>query len=104
LWEGRFKFFLVHDEVYLLLYLYIELNPVRADMVADPAKYKVNTLGKTSILSTPQPLNIVFGMNIVEYQVCYRPLFTTHIKGTLLDDIRDASQSGMVLGNDRFKA
>jgi putative transposase len=42
-------------------------------------------------------------MNIVESQVCYRSLFTTHIEGTLLDDIREANQSGMALGNDRFK-
>lgn len=30
-------------------------------------------------------------------------LFTTHIEGTLLDDIRDATHSGMVSGNHRFK-
>ncbi|CAH1385252.1 hypothetical protein NTGM5_10134 [Candidatus Nitrotoga sp. M5] len=34
LWEGRFKSCLVQSERYLLkLYRYIELNPVRADMV-----------------------------------------------------------------------
>jgi hypothetical protein len=43
------------------------------------------------------------GMNIVERQICYQFLFTTHIEGTLLDDIRDATQSGMAFGNDRFK-
>jgi putative transposase len=40
LWEGRFGSCLVKDEAYLLhLYRYIELNPVRASMVAQPSKY-----------------------------------------------------------------
>ena len=35
LWEGRFESYLVEDKAYLLpLYRYIELNPVRAAMVA----------------------------------------------------------------------
>jgi len=40
LWEGRFKSSLVQSEEYLLsVYRYIELNPVRAGMVNDPADY-----------------------------------------------------------------
>ncbi len=39
LWEGRFKSCLVQTEEYLIqLYRYIELNPVRANMVNDPAE------------------------------------------------------------------
>jgi REP-associated tyrosine transposase len=38
LWEGRYKSCLVQDDYYLLaVHRYIELNPVRADMVVDPA-------------------------------------------------------------------
>ena len=38
LWEGRYKSTLVDSEVYLLLVSrYIELNPVRANMVEHPA-------------------------------------------------------------------
>jgi putative transposase len=41
LWEGRYKSCPVQDESYLLrCYRYIELNPVRAGMVADPAAYR----------------------------------------------------------------
>ncbi|GIU31948.1 transposase [Shewanella schlegeliana] len=41
LWEGRYKSCLVQAEDYLLqLYRYIELNPVRANMVDDPCKYQ----------------------------------------------------------------
>jgi putative transposase len=40
LWEGRFKASPVQNEDYLLTcYRYIELNPVRAGMVENPADY-----------------------------------------------------------------
>ena len=40
LWEGRFKSSLVDSEQYLLTcYRYIEMNPVRARMVADPGDH-----------------------------------------------------------------
>ena len=41
LWEGRHKASLVDAKYYLLAcYRYIELNPVRANMVAHPADYR----------------------------------------------------------------
>ncbi len=41
LWEGRFRSCLVESEKYVLeCYRYIELNPVRANMVEAPAQYK----------------------------------------------------------------
>ena len=40
LWEGRYKSTLVDSEKYFLLVSrYIELNPVRANMVEHPAEY-----------------------------------------------------------------
>ena len=59
LWEGRFKSCLVQSERYLLeLHRYIELNPVRADMVKDPAEYSwssyaFNALGIKTKMHTP---------------------------------------------------
>ena len=59
LWEGRFKSSLVQSERYLLeLYRYIELNPVRADMVDTPGEYSwssyaCNALGIQTELQTP---------------------------------------------------
>ena len=47
LWEGRYKSSLVQSERYLLeCYRYIELNPVRAGMVDDPADYRWSRLSK----------------------------------------------------------
>ena len=41
LWEGRYKSSLIQAETYLLTCMrYIELNPVRANMVQDPVQYR----------------------------------------------------------------
>ena len=41
LWEGRFRSCLTEEESYLLACMrYIELNPVRAEMVSHPAEYR----------------------------------------------------------------
>jgi putative transposase len=59
LWEGRYKSSIVDTEKYLLVcYRYIELNPVRANIVNDPVEYKWssyrhNALGVNSIICTP---------------------------------------------------
>lgn len=47
LWEGRFKSSLVESEKYCLAcYRYIELNPVRAGMRADPGDYQWSSDGR----------------------------------------------------------
>jgi len=41
LWEGRFRSCLTQEDAYLLTcQRYIELNPVRTDMVSHPADYR----------------------------------------------------------------
>ena len=108
LWEGRFKACLVNAPEYLFhLYRYIELNPVRAMMVEDPAdyawsSYQCNGLGSSSCLLTPHPLYLELGANPSIRQEQYRSLFSSHVEAELLTDIRKASNKGLVLGNDRF--
>ena len=108
LWEGRFRSCLVQEESYLLqLYRYIELNPVRAGMVNDPAdytwsSYQCNGLGKISKLLSPHPLFSGLGASDETRQSAYRALFTEHVEGQLLDDIRQAANKGLVLGSKRF--
>lgn len=109
LWEGRFKSCLIQDEHYLLeVYRYIELNPVRASMVQDPAEYtwssyQCNALGKVSDLHTPHPLYLSLGLSVAERQKSYQSLFKHHVDGHLLTDIRQAAQKGLALGSDDFK-
>lgn len=110
LWEGRFRSSLVQEETYLLqVYRYIELNPVRASMVVDPAdytwsSYQSNALGKPINLLTPHPLYLKLGRTDAERQQRYRELFRCQVDGELLNDIRKAANKGLVLGNDRFVA
>ena len=50
LWEGRFKSVLVEDDPYGLalrsISAYIDLNPVRAGLVDNPARYRFSAYGK----------------------------------------------------------
>ena len=104
LWEGRHKLCLVQTEDYLLhLYRYIELNPVRAKMIEDPAdyhwsSYQINGLGKESELCA-QPIILALHSNAIQRQAAYRALFTSHTEGQLLEAIRVNSNKGMAIGN-----
>ena len=103
LWEGRFKSSLVQSEMYLLeVYRYIELNPVRAGMVADPADYPwssyiSNALGKETSLLNFHPLYLSLGAPTQQRQAHYRALFKKKIEGKLLEDIRKTANTGKVL-------
>ena len=109
LWEGRYKSCLVQSEDYLIkLYRYIELNPVRAGMVADPAdyswsSYQCNALGKKSSLLTPHPLYLGLGQTDTERCSFYRSLFKSAVDLQLIDDIRHCTNKGLALGDSRFK-
>jgi putative transposase len=108
LWEGRFKSCLVESENYLLeVYRYIELNPVRANMVDEPSKYKwssyqCNALGKESSLRTPHALYKQLGCSKLERQSCYRELFKVHVSERLISELRKATHSGLALGGENF--
>ena len=108
LWGGRYKSCIVESEEYLLhLYRYIELNPVRAGMVADPSgyswsSYQCNGLGKASGLRAPHRLYQELGGNKQQRMERYRALFSAHVDGVLLDEIRRCVNRGLVLGNERF--
>lgn len=109
LWEGRYKACLVQSEDYLLaLYSYIELNPVRANMVSDPAdytwsSYQCNALGKKSDLLTAHEIYLALGPDEASRQSRYRDLFRSHVDDVLLTKIRYCVQRGLAIGHERFK-
>lgn len=110
LWEGRYHSCLIQEGRFLLsCQRYIELNPVRAGMVKDPAdyswsSYRVNGLGVDSKLVTPHALYKQLGETNSERTSNYRELFESHVEGDLLQDIRYALNKGLVLGTERFKS
>jgi putative transposase len=108
-WEGRFKSSLIQAEEYLLTcYRYIELNPVRADMVRDPGEYRWSSyrwhgLGAGNELITDHPLYMALGLDETERRAAYRALFRAHLDEEALDEIRKASNRSLPLGSERFK-
>ena len=109
LWEGRFKATLIDAEDYLFTCSrYIELNPVRANMVNYPGEYPwssyaANAHGKPDALVAHHDLYLSLGSNRIQRQESYRDLFKTQLDQTTLNDIRQSTQKGWVIGNDRFK-
>jgi len=109
LWEGRHKGHILESEVYFLTCMrYIEMNPVRAEMVEHPAQYRwssyaANALGIDNAIIQPHELYLLLGKTPEERQAAYRGLFATAINPDELDLIRASLHSGTPLGNDRFK-
>jgi putative transposase len=109
LWEGRFRSCLIGEEDYFLgCQRYIELNPVRADMVKHPGKYPwssygYNAQGSANALIRPHSLYKRLGRSIQKRQVAYRELFRYELDPGLVDEIRTATNGGYVLGTERFQ-
>ena len=87
---------------------YIELNPVRADMVAHPSEYpwssyRFNALGQPDNLVTPHLEYRRLGKTDEERQSAYRQLFKHRIPENSIAEIREATNKAWVLGSDRFK-
>lgn len=110
LWDCRYKSSLVQAEPYLIAcQRYIELNPVRAAMVDDPARYRwtsyrTNALGEVNAKLTPHPLYLALGRNGQERYAAYRDLFRAHLDDAAIGDIRLALSQGQPVGNSRFYA
>jgi putative transposase len=110
LWEGRHKGSIISSEAYLLACSrYIELNPVRAGMVAAPGDYRwssygANAGGKSCSLLKHHPLYLALGDSPESRQRAYRDLFRGAPGSEELDAIRSAVQTGTPLGSDRFRA
>ena len=111
LFEGRFNSSLVQSDYYLLAcYKYIELNPVRAGLVQDPAdyvwsSYRANAFGQSSAkMWSPHNEYLALGKNKRQRLKAYQQLFLSEIGSELITNIRNALNTGLVLGNDRFRA
>jgi putative transposase len=110
LWEGRFRSNVVHSESYLFnCQRYIELNPVRAGMVAQPrdyrwSSYRVNAGQEPSTFIVQHPLYLGLGSTAEERGVNYQRLFGKAMSTEEIDAIRGALNSGAALGTRGFIA
>jgi putative transposase len=108
LWDSRYKSSLVQEDHYLLLcQRYIELNPVRADLVNDPAhyrwsSYRANGLGQSDLLITPHSVYSSLGTDEAARLTAYRVLFWHELDDEAIADMRLALNQGQPFGNGRF--
>lgn len=108
LWEGCHRASLVHSERYLLTCMrYIELNPVRAQIVKCPeeyrwSSYRVNAVGDHGWLN-PYPEYLQMGSTPAERGQAYRELFRQQLINKELHLIRKTAQHCHPTGDDRFR-
>lgn len=109
LWEGRYKACLVDSDAYFLACSrYIELNPVRAWMVADPDEYawssfRANAGNAFDPLIAPHPRYLALGVDAAARSRAYRALFDDVMTESTIAEIRVYLQQQKALGCDRFR-
>ena len=109
LFEGRFKSSIVQTkQYYLACQRYIELNPVRAGMVTDPANYswssyRAHAFGQKAAMWKPHAEYLALGATAMSRTAVYRQFFAQQLSERIVMEIRDALKTGLALGNDRFK-
>lgn len=111
LWEGRYRSSLIDSLHYFFACSrYIELNPVRARMAADPGQhpwtsFHHNARGTADRLVTPHQSYLDLGSHAGERQAAYRALFARHLEPEFVEAIRCATNAGTALdGAGRHRA
>jgi putative transposase len=108
LWEGRFKSTLIQTERYLLACMaYIDLNPVRAGMVAQAGDYPWSSFAhfvgrRTDRLITPHPLFWELGNTPFAREAAYAQLVQEGVTSVQQAALTDATLRGWALGEPEF--
>ena len=110
LWEGRYRSTLIQAERYLLACMvYIDLNPVRAHIAADPAEYPwssyLHLVGRRSDrLITPHPLYWELGNTPFAREHAYRELVHSGISEQQKQALTESTLRGWALGEADYVA
>ncbi|TFZ07315.1 transposase [Ramlibacter henchirensis] len=110
LWEGRYRSTLIQAERYLLACMvYIDLNPVRARMVEEPAQYPWSShrhyVGAAhDRLVTPHPLIWSLGNTPFAREQAYGELIAAGISRDTQEALSGATHRGWALGDARYLA
>ncbi|HET8898168.1 MAG TPA: transposase [Rhodanobacteraceae bacterium] len=110
LWEGRYKACLVDSETYVLqCYRYIDLNPARARITADPASYPWSSCAshcglQNHALITPHAAYVGLAPTPDERAAVYRQLLRETLSEAQIAAIRTYLQQQRALGRDDFRA
>ena len=110
LWEGRYRSTLIQTERYLLACMaYIDLNPVRAHMVAEPDDYIWSSYShyvgrRNDRLITPHALYWGLGNTPFAREAAYAEMVHAGIQADQQRALTDATLSGWALGDAQFIA
>lgn len=110
LWEGRYRAAPIEAEAHLIACMrYIELNPVRARMVRKPGNYpwsshRAHAAGTADPLLSDHALYRALGATPKARSRAYIALFEEVLPPEFISTLRDATNGGWALGNDRWRA
>jgi putative transposase len=108
LWEGRFRSALVESSSYFIACSrYIDLNPVRAGIVQDPAEYEWSSFrrlahGAPDALVHSHGEYLKLGVTDADRRAAYLALCESAVGSRAQADIRRATRSNSVIGDDDF--
>lgn len=109
LWEGRYKAALVGSTRHALAcYRYIELNPIRASMVEQPAAYRWSSYRHNAItaehpfITAHKAYRALSDADDLRRQR-YRALVAEQLDARDIDEIRTHTQQQRVYGSDNFR-
>jgi putative transposase len=110
LWEGRYKSTVIQSDRYLLACMaYIDLNPVRAGLVAQPQDYPWSGYGyyaglRSDKLIVPHPMYWALGNTPFAREVAYVELVHAGVSQEQQTSLTQSALSGWALGDDGFVA
>lgn len=110
LWQGRYRATVIDAESYFMTCSrYIELNPLRAGLVADPAAYPWSSCAHHIGLShdahiTEHSLYWSLGNTPFQREAAYKELLEQALTIDEMQSLQDATYKGWALGSARFKA
>ena len=110
LWDGRYRATVIEAEHYLLACMaYMDLNPVRAGLVAEAKDYPWSSYGhyaglRVNGLLTPHPLVWALGNTPFAREAAYAELVRAGITLEQQDALTRSALSGWALGGEGFLA
>jgi putative transposase len=110
LWEGRYKSTIIQAERYLLACMvYIDLNPVRAGLVAEPGAYRWSSHRHYAGLSrdklvTPHALYWELGNTPFARDAAYADLVASGVSAGQQKDLSESASRGWALGEPGYVA
>lgn len=109
LWQGRYKTTVIDSENYFLTCSrYIELNPVRAGMLNDPAQYRWSSYAhhigmRSDQLVTDHALYWALGNTPFAREAAYAGLIRETLAADEIVALNEATLKGWALGSEQFK-